>query len=757
MAGLTLQLFGSPTVTSDSGPAPKGGGGTKALALLAFLALEPGRHTREELAALLWGDSSEAAARASLRQTLKRLRAVSGEALNVDRHSVELRVGGLMQCDANLFLETSRADPARAAGFDVPRFLAGFALRHAPAFDDWVARKRQQLTQEFCDALRSLARQAMERSHWREAIEWSDRWAAADPLSEEAAKLAVECRYLAGDRVAALAHYHDFRDRLIREMGVQPGSGLAALAARLETDAGRAALQPPEPQSEETGPVLEAGLVGREGAWQRLREAWRAIGRGTGRVVLLEGDAGVGKTRLAEEFLHWVLAEGATVLRGRAYHPTAGMPYGPIIEALRGAADAPGIAGTDPEWLAEAARLLPELRRRFPALPDPPAPAGVGDRWRLYEAVVQLLLALAAERPLVLCIDDLQWSDPETSALLHFVGRRIEHAPVGLVLTRTLGDVPRDAPSGRLARVLHAQPFAVVITLAPLSEDDLWHLVRELGRITTPGGGRRLARRLQEVTGGNPFYVMELIKTLFAQGLLSLDPVTGSWRPAATDTGSFTGLQLPATVRETIWARVENLPYEMRDLLATVAVAGRARAGLISHTQGISRLRAAALADALVERRLLTEEQGLYRSAHPVIADVVREGLTPARRRELHRAVALALETIASPAESQEVAGDIAWHAERGGESALAFRHALAASAAAVSRYAFEEAAAWLDLAAGVATPGAETDEVNRRTAEVLQLAGWSEAPSVPMRRSSAARRIDPLDLDFGPAVAATD
>lgn len=756
VGGLSLQLFGPPSVTSSSGAPPRGagGGGTKALALLAYLALEPGPHTREELAAFLWGDSSEAAARASLRQTLKRLRAVTGESLEIEHNTVQLKSG--IECDANQFLEAAAQDPARAAEFDVPRFLAGFSVRHGPAFDDWAARKRQQLIQRFCEVLRGLTQEAMEHSRWREAIDWAERWTACEPLSEDAARLAIECRYLAGDRTAALARYQQFRDRLARDVGVAPSETLIGLAARLETT-GTTPRPGAQPAPVESGPSLDAGLIGREGPWSQLREVWRAVSHNAGRVVLLEGEAGVGKTRLAEEFMRWALAQGATVLRGRAYHPTAGMPYGPIIEALRGALEAPGIAGTDPEWLAESSRLLPELRRRFPALPELPAPAAAGDRWRLYEAVVQLLLAIAAEHPLVLCVDDLQWADPETSALLHFVGRRIEHAPVCLVLTRTLGDVPRDAPSGRLARVLHAQAYAVVITLLPFSEEDVWRLVRELGRITTPSGGRRLAHRLYEVTDGNPFYVFELIKTLFSQGMLSADPVTGSWRPATSDTGSFSGLQLPATVRDAIGERVEALPYEMRDLLATVAVAGRARAGLISHTQGISRLRAAALADTLVERRILVEEQGLYRCAHPVIADAVRESLTPARRREVHRAIALSLQDIATPGDTHELAGDIAWHAERGGEPALAYKYALIASAAAVSRYAFEEAAAWLDLAAGVAAPGAETDEVNRRTAEVLQLAGWSQAPALPTRSSSAARRIDPLDFDFGPAVSATD
>jgi hypothetical protein len=148
----------------------------------------------------------------------------------------------------------------------------------------------------------------------------------------------------------------------------------------------------------------------------------------------------------------------------------------------------------------------------------------------------------------------------------------------------------------------------------------------------------------------------------------------------------------------------------------------------------------------------LVEEQGVYRCAHAVIAEVVRDALTPARRCELHRAIALSLITIAESGDVGEMAGEIARHAERGGERAAAHRYALIASDAAAGGYAFEEALSWLDVAAAAASGAAETDDVNRRTARVLALAGWSEGgapPRWPSRSSGTRRGIDRRDVDL--------
>ncbi len=151
--------------------------------------------------------------------------------------------------------------------------------------------------------------------------------------------------------------------------------------------------------------------------------------RGAGRIVLVEGEAGVGKSRLAEDFLRWVVANSGTVLRGRGYDARAGVPYGPLVDVLRAAMGASGLAGTDPEWLTEVARLVPEVRQRFPGLAAPQLPAGSAESWRLFEGIAQLLTSVATERPVVISIDDLQWCDDDSCNLLRFLTRRLEPCP----------------------------------------------------------------------------------------------------------------------------------------------------------------------------------------------------------------------------------------------------------------------------------------------------------------------------------------
>src|SRR3989454_4269220 len=394
MSGLTLQLLGPPSASVSRAPPGPGMGAAKNLALLAYLALEPGSHSRESLAALLWGESPEHAARASLRQALRRLRAAVGDDLHIGHNTVELR--GPVECDVTAFLATAHGHPERAAGFDVPRFLAGLSLRHARGFEEWADLKRRELLRRYEDVLRVTTRQAIADSRWRDAVSGADRWLACDPLSEEATRLAMEAHYLDRDCGAALGRFAAYRARLARDIGAQPGAAVVELAQRIESETPAAGRTPPA-ELETPVPSFQASLVGRDGQWRALAAFWRAVATGSGRVTLLEGEAGVGKTRLAEEFLRWVRAEGGTVLRGRGYDPATGIPYGPIVEALRGTLAAPGLGGAAPEWLTEASRLVPELRQRFPTLPPPPAPADVSGRARLFEAVAQLGLAVRSE------------------------------------------------------------------------------------------------------------------------------------------------------------------------------------------------------------------------------------------------------------------------------------------------------------------------------------------------------------------------
>jgi predicted ATPase len=452
-----------------------------------------------------------------------------------------------------------------------------------------------------------------------------------------------------------------------------------------------------------------------------------------------------------DEFLRTVVAGGATVLKGRGYDATAAQPFAPIVEALRGALDAPGLAGTDAEWLIEAARLLPELRQRFPGLAEPEPTADPADAWRLYEGIAQLIDSLAAEHPVVISVDDLQWCDEDSCKLIQFLARRLERTALLWVGATTLGELERDAPAARLCRTLRAKAGAETIPLSGLGEEDVWRLVREIGHVSTPTGARRFARRISRITGGNPFYIFELIKAMFVQGLLAADQHSGEWTAAPSALEEGREFPVSRTVHDVIAQQVDRLPEELGEVLITVAVAGGpgCRPEVLSHVHGISRLHAAAVCDVLAERRLLIEGGGAYRCLHPVIAHVVRDGLTPTRRREVHRALAASLDEVSPAALARSVAGDIARHAEQGGDRGLAYRSALLAGEGALQRFAFAEALSWLDLASTVAGDRSETDDVDRRTAALMETAGWSEAPSARRGRPPITREIVSEDLDL--------
>jgi predicted ATPase len=406
------------------------------------------------------------------------------------------------------------------------------------------------------------------------------------------------------------------------------------------------------------------------------------------------------------------------------------------------------LAGTDPQWLAEVARVVPEIRDRFRSLGNAGAPTTT-DGWRLYEGIAQLLAALADESPIVVFLDDLHWCDADSCTLLHSLIRRLEAAPVLWCLTFSPGSVERDAPAARLVRALRTFRHTHALGLRPLSEDEVWQLLRALGRVTSPNGARRLAARIHEVTTGFPFYVIELLKTLFAQGWLTVNPETGEWIGSAQDAAETMALTLAPSVHEAIAERIECLPEHLGEVLITLAVSSRGcRADVLSHVHGISRLRAAAICDAMVERHLVIEEDGVYRCAHPVIARVVSDALGTSRRRELHRSLALSLELVIPAGADAADPGEIARHAEQGGERSMAYRYAMMAAAACEARFAYDDALTWLDLAASVSTSDADADAVNRTTARLLEVAGGHDTPR-PDRADGRAGRIAVSDFDL--------
>ena len=721
----------------DGTPAAAGLG-AKALALLAFLALEPGPHSRDEVAALLWGEFPDEKAKASLRQALTHLRDAVGDAIRVDRLAVEAT--GAISCDVSDFTRLAPTTPFEAAKIEIPRFLGSLAIRNSPGFEDWAAAKRVTLVAKYVGLLARCTRDAMARRAWRDAARFGSRWSELEPANSEAVMAVIEAQYLLGDREAARETYAQYSASLSLEGKSGGRQGVTDLMARFDVE--KAADARPRATEEwyDRAPSFEGSLVGRTHEWTVLEGAWAVASGGAARIAMIEGEPGTGKTRLAEDFLRLVETRGGIALRGRGYDARAGAQFAAVMEAFRSALDAPGVAGVDPEWLAEMARLLPEVRRRFPHLPDTPASTSGADSWRLFEAAAQVLLAISEESPIAILIDDLQWCDADSCALLHFLVRRLTTARILWCATLTLGELQRDAPAARLSRALRAAPQSRTIALAPMTEAEVLELLADLGRVNTDATVAGFATLVHAATAGNPFYVVELLKTLFARGLITLQAESGVWliAPSLADEGA-QSLTVP-TVHDAIAERIECLPDRLRSVLITLSVAGRGcSTDLVSHVHGISRLHAAALGDSLVERHLVVEEAAMYRCAHPIIANVVRTGIGTSRRREVHRAIAYALEALLSKKGSREEAGpgDVARHAEQAGDSAMAYRYALQASDSSAERGAHGEALSWLDLAAASADGAVQSEAVDRRTANLLEQAGWRGergAPAMPAK-----------------------
>ncbi len=746
MATFALRLCGGLELSLDGNPVEPTLG-AKTLALLAFLRLERRPHRRETLAALLWGEYEDEKAKASFRQALTRLRDVVGDLITGDR--VTLALTGDLSCDASEFERLAVVDPKAALAIDVSSLFTGLSLRSCPEFDDWASAKRMALVERYCRLSEQAVHDALATHAWREAARMAERWCTLEPLADPPVAAAMEAQFLAGDVQAALATYSRHTSRLAFEPGRAPGKSIVELSARLR----RASTANSARRSElwlERGPSFDGALVGRELDWERLKRAWSTARHGESRIVLIEGEPGAGKTRIVDDFLRWVSAEGGFAIRGRGYDARGGAPFGAVVEALRGTMEASSLAGVDPEWLAEAARLLPELRRRFPNLPESRTDTRATESWRLFEAVAQVLIAIAEENPLAVFIDDLQWCDSDSCSLLHFLVRRLESAAVFWCVTLTAGVTERDAPAARLARAFRGARGSTSLSLRPLTEEEVWRLIRELSKVGEPEGGRRLASRVFEVTAGNPFYVIELLKTLFAQDVLSVEEGTGAWivRDAAT---SHVPAELAPTIHETIMERIECLSEPLHDLLVSIAVSGRGcPTDVLSHLHGISRLHSAALGDALVERHLVVEQDGRYQCAHPTIANVVRSGLTASRRREVHRALALTLELLLpGRGPNGAEAGEIARHADEAGDRPMSYRYALLAADDCVNRFAHEEALSWLDLASATADSINEAEVVNRLTAQVLDKAGWHEPPPVRAPAILPIGRVVRDDLDL--------
>ena len=719
----TILLLGAPRIEHDGEPIEVDT--RKAIALLAYLAVTRRRHARDALAGLLWPEYNQTRARAALRRTLSSLGKARAEGwLEADREGVDLARNEVW-IDVDRFRDLLAACrthghpenevcpeclPPLSEAVELYRddFLAGFALRDSAAFDDWQFFQAEELRRELAGALEKLSHGHGALKEWEQAVSYGRRWLALDHLHEPAHRWLMQLYAWAGQRAAALRQYRECVRVLEGELGVSPLEETTRIYEAIKENdlpppPAFSRDQPPAPRAEEREAresTHDEPLVGREQEWQSLLRAYAAAGTG-GHVVVLEGEAGVGKTRLAEEFLAYAASRGSAIVAARCYPGETDLAYGPFVEGLSASIGREDVAVHLDEipahFLAEAARLLPELADLRPGLPSPPPLDTPGAQSRFFEGISRVLLAVCdGPSPGVLFIDDVHWADASSLDLLAYLVRRVERPGRRLCILLTWRDeqVPADHRlRGLLAESQRAR-MATVLRLSRLDRAAVEELVESV--VGNPDG---LGRRLYDETEGLPLFLGEYLAAITSGALSAGDE---AW-------------SLPGGVRDLLHGRLQAVGETGWQLLNAAAVIGRSfDFDTVREASGRSEVEAVAALEELTGLGLVEEVKGVgerplaYDFGHEKLRTLVYEETSLARRRLLHRRVAEALARRARRRrETDALAGQIANHYQLAGLDAKAADYFRIAGEHDRALYANAEALAHFRAALALGHPDA--------------------------------------------------
>jgi tetratricopeptide (TPR) repeat protein len=582
---------------------------------------------------------------------------------------------------------------AVAAAVDLYRgeLLEGLAIDE-PVFEEWLAAERHRLRGLLRGALARMATHHATTGDPEAAVEWAQRLLAHDSLDEAAHRLLMRLYAEGGRHAAALRQYQVCLDVLRRELGVDPDEETRALYRRL---LGQRRTAERDPSTLSAFPPDQAPMIGREEEWSRLDEALDAAWRGDGQVIAILGEAGIGKSRLLHELAADAERRGGRVILGTCHEAERILPLHPWAGAVRqgGVLDASEHARALPRALRlELASLLPELEPG--TTPPPPSEEGA---LRLFEAVARLLLGVADDRPLVILLEDLHWSDAMSVRLLSFLARRIGGASVLIAFTareEETVDVPLLGPllsrldrEGRLRR----------LGLAPLGRAEIDELVRTLApsALAAP----RLAGLGESVwsaSEGNPFVAVEVVQ---------------AWREGAADGPSLT---LPRRVHELIATRLDGLSPQAQDMTSiAAAMADDVDFALLARAAGLEEAPAAETLEELVRRRVLHGVGERFGFVHERIRGVAWQRLLPPRRRLLHRRVAEAMETLHA-ADLDPHAAALGYHYRAAEVWDRALVHLRRAGTLAFARAGHREAATSFELAVAALDHLPDTEETRR-------------------------------------------
>lgn len=691
---MEFRILGPLEVVEEGHPLPLGG--AKQRTLLAFLLLHANEVvSRERLIDCLWGEAPPETALTALQGYVSQLRKLLGRERLVTRSPgylltvvpEELDLGRLERLAAN----AREPEPKEAAA----ALAEALSLFHGPpladfAYESWAQTEIGRLEELRLVCLEQRIEADLSLGRHAELVGELEALVNTHPLRERLRGQLMLALYRSRRQAEALAAFQETRTALVEELGIEPSPELQALerailnqepALDLPARPTDAALWPPG-ATERLGAVF----VGRDRELSELLAGLEDALAGRGRLYLLAGEPGIGKSRLAEELAKRARERGARVLVGRCWEAGGAPAYWPWVQSLRAY-----VRSGDPQMLRaqlgrgapDVAQLLPELRELFPDVQERTPRESEAARFRLFDATASFLRNVAEAQPLVLVLDDLHVADVPSVLLLRFVAAELEESRILVVGAYRDVDLPPDHPVAAALADL-ARQAAARFQLKGLAEADVSTFIELSTGLTPPPSAVATIRRETE---GNPLFVGEVVRLLASEGRLERTEDPLAWH-----------IPVPQGVRDAIHRRVDRLSPETRSLLTLASVLGRefavdAIARLAEQPPDVS----LAVLDEAMASRLVGEAPGgigVLRFSHGLVRDAIYDGLTAARRTRLHRRAAEVLEEMYAHDPEPHLA-ELAHHffeAAPAGVAGKAVDYARRAAERAAAQLAYEEA-----------------------------------------------------------------
>lgn len=687
---LSIRLLGLPEISWQNKSFPLAR--RQARALLFYLAESLKPVPRQQLCFLFWPDIPDTQARKNLNRLVSYLHRELPlpEMLILQGDSIQLNPNltwsDTSECEA-LMVNGECSKPERLIDLYRAPFLDGFYLSDHVEYDHWQTEKRQRYEMLFLSALSKEMNLALTVGNYQKAIESAQQYLKIDNLAESVHRTLIVSYAADGNRRAAQAQYEQMVIILEKELGVSPlPETVTAYRASLTGEV-KAPHTVPSPSSWTILPSLDVPMVGRQAALSQLLNDHKSMYDGG--VLLVSGEAGIGKSRLLKEF---AMQDHRCVINGNAYPATQTIPFQPVIQALQVALPHRWLwQGIPPIWLAEISLILPDIAHYYPDLPQRVNLAPQQAQARLFEALTQVFLGLASNAsPLLFCLDDLHWVDQMSLGWLQYLAPRLPKSH--LIILGTYRSESK-ASLFEFQRVLTRFDLSHEIILNGLECSAVEELITVCGAASyVPSGW---AAKLQQVTGGNPFFLLETLSEVVARG-----QVIDSERLPVTE-----------TVHAVIDSRLTRLSIVARQVLEACAVlAPRLEFELIGMASGRKEFELIEALDELTHHYYLKIENGSYLFRHDLIRQVVCSRLTQWRAQLLHKRAAVALKTMYKKGIEQESA-QIADHYDQAGKADQALPYFYTAAQYAHKIYAFPTAVKYLERALELLPNSGQGDE----------------------------------------------